>query len=215
MRFAYVINEVTSTIAHLTLLNSSEAADPTAKLATISLGWKRSAPGQPWSFNGILLADLTTEHQRLLRNVRPIIADGAKASPLKSVMELAQSGARQVIFDERLKKYRNVTTMKEGEDTYSAVGVKNIVVSADTEETAVNRVKKLITNAMMENPASAGELAGWFSAGCKVTKVTSGKLPDVVGREALAGPGEKELVTKPVVIRPKKVKTDKEIKKKG
>lgn len=209
MRFAYVINDVSNTIAHLTLLNASDTADQ--KIATISVGYTRSAPGQPWTFNGILLPDVSIDHSRLVRNIKTSITEATKVSPLKLVMELAQSGARQVIYDDRLKKYRNVTTMKEGEDTYAAVGVKGITVTAENEEAAINRVKKLITNAMMENPKSAGELSGWFTAGCKVSKLASGKLPDVVGREQLAGPGEKELATKSVVVRPK-MKKEKKVK---
>lgn len=215
MRFAYVISEIQNGISTITLMNSGEVSDAGPKLAKLSLSWARASASTPWSFLGVTLLDITSDHARLLRNIKSAITDATRASPLKLVMELAQEGARQVIFDERMKKYRNVTTMKEGEDTYAAVGVKNMVVTAENEEQAITRVKKQVTNLMMEKPEAAAELAGWFSAGCKVSKLASGKLPDVVGREALAGPGEKELATKPVVIRPKKKKVKTESSKKG
>lgn len=206
MRFAYTINELTTTNASITLFNSSEAGDSPDSMAKVSIFWYRSANNQPWKFNSISILDINSDVSRLLRNLKASFHETSKVSPLRMVMELAGNSAKQVVYDERLKKYRNVSTMKEGEDTFAAIGVKGIVVSAANEEAAVGRVKKLITNAMMENPKAAGELAGWFTNGCKVSKLTSGSLPDVVGREALAGPGEKELASKPVVISPLKKK---------
>lgn len=206
MRFAYEIKDITANIATIVLFNAAECAENPA-CDKVVMRWARN-DNKSWSFLGISIHDVNGVVNRLLRGIKPVLKD--KDSPLKVVLSLAQETARQVVYDERMKKYRNVTTMKEGEDTFAAVGVKNIVTTAENEEKAIARIKKTITSTMMENPASAAELAGWFTAGCKVSKLASGKLPDVVGREALAGPGEHELAKKPVVVRPK----TKKIKKK-
>lgn len=207
MRFAYEIKTISATIATIVLFNSAEAVENPACDKLVAM-WTRPDGKSPWSFAGLQIHDVNTDVARLLRNIKPVLKD--KESPLKLTLALAADAARQVVYDERMKKYRNVTTMKEGEDTYAAVGVKNMVTTAENEEKAIARFKKQITNVMMENPKAAVEMAGWFAEGCKVSKLASGKLPDVVGREALAGPGEHELAKKPVVIRPK----TKKIKKK-
>lgn len=211
MRFAYNIDKINSTQSLVTLFNAADAGDELAKIPLLVMEHKRSSPNEPWKLAGITLSGLSDEHSRLIRNFKK--AAGALDSPIKTLISLHENvGARQVVYDARLKKFRNVTTMKEGEDTYSAKGIKGINVTAKTEEEAVNRVKKVVTDAMMTNPSAAAELSAWFTAGCKVDKLASGKLPDVLKREELAGPGEAEIAKKGATIVPSKLKKAKEDK---
>lgn len=202
MRFAYSIIAISSILSEVVFFNAVDAGDEVASIPTLKILHDRKDLTSTITLNG-----LGDEHSRLIRNFKKVYDP---RSPLKTIIAMhEQLGARQVVYDIRLKKYRNVTTMKEGEDTYSAKGIKGISVTAKTEEEAVNRVKKIVTTAMMENPSAAAELANWFVAGCKVDKLASGKLPDVINRADLAGPGESELAKKGATIVPSKLKKDK------
>lgn len=101
---------------------------------------------------------------------------------------LHSNGARQVVFDERLNKYRNCTTMKDDDNSYSAADLP-ITVTATDEETAKKRIRSKIARMMTDSPENAMEYAKWFQDGCKVVAGSSGKCPeytpitDVIGAQ--------------------------------
>ena len=114
--------------------------------------------------------------------------------PNKVLRALMAEGGKQIVWDDNESKYRNVSTMREGEDTYQA-GELKISVSAKDENKAQNKLRNKIMELMTGNPEKASEYGSWFGESCPVIKLKSGELPDVISLSDLKEPGE---VKKPI-----------------
>jgi hypothetical protein len=115
------------------------------------------------------------------------------------VRALVADRAVQVVYDPSMKKLRCCSTMQEGADTFELVGT-TLTVQGKDEEHAVRIGKKEITNRMEEKPEDAGELVKFFTSGCKVKKLNSGKVPDFIKVADLAQPGEEKLAAAVIKI---------------
>lgn len=140
----------------------------------------------------------------LMKAVQQAIGEDKPATtPFAVVRALIAAGATQVVWDAAAKKYRNLSTAKDGADTWELLGVKGLTVDADDEAGAVQRANRLIADTMAQNPAKAAELVAFFSGGSKVKKVASGKVPEAIKPEALASnDAEKVEAAKPVAVKP-------------
>lgn len=119
-------------------------------------------------------------------------------SPLVFLRALIAQRSVQIVWDASTKKFRCVGTMTEGSDHYEAVGA-SLTVEAKDEDIAIRLAKKAVAERMAEKPEDAAKLAAFFSGGCKVKKIVSGKLPDYIKVESLASNSEEEKLAKTAV----------------
>lgn len=128
-------------------------------------------------------------------------------SPVALLAALEDEGGRQVVYDKRLKKFRNISTMKDDKNMYVAVGT-DISVPCDDEDLAERRLSTMVTKAMIKNPEEATTLAEWFAKGRKVKLLESGEVPGHATREIFANKGEataqKKTIKKMVAKKSKK-----------
>lgn len=203
MRLAYEILKSDENNLKLHIFPVRECKDNPEGISNATIIFNRSDARKPWLFRSIAMHQLNELSARLISDLTSLKAN--ESTPLTICNSLHQNGGRQVVWDKIQKRFRNVSTMKAGEDTWQAIGVDGITVNTEDEEKAIQRCKRTITEMMMEKPELAGDLAKWFSAGCKVKKLASGALPDSVSREFLANPDEGELLKKPILVAVKKI----------
>jgi len=212
MRLAYEIVKPDENTLTLIVFPARESKDKPEEISNALIRYSRPDAKKPWAFKSIIINQINDLSARLISDLGA--AQATTTTPLLLANSFHENGGRQVVWDKRQTRFRNVSTMKAGEDTWQAVGVEGITVNTEDEEKAVQRCKRAITDMMMEKPAQAADLAKWFSNGCKVKKLASGALPDAISREFLANPDEVELAKKPIVIKvEKKVKKEKTEKK--
>lgn len=207
MRFAFFIN-VTSTHTVIDLFDAATMQDDDSKLASLVFDIGKNGP----EFAGLNLGHVPGKADKLtikkLCRLTDVCASEAAEhklkngySPLLVARALLATESVQVAYDTTLGKYRCVTTMKEGLNAYELVGLPGMAVEAKDEEQAVRLAKKEVTDAMQANPESASKLVAFFSGGCKVKELKSGKLPTFTAVSALAhGKDEDKLAALPIKV---------------
>jgi hypothetical protein len=118
-------------------------------------------------------------------------------TPLKLTRALLGLGGKQVVFDQKHGKYRNLSTAQDAAKTYALVGTK-LVVDAEDEKEAMHRARARITREMQDQPTSAEKLAAWFTGGCKLKLVESGEVPKPVSMLDIAWKDENKLAEQPI-----------------
>lgn len=126
---------------------------------------------------------------RVHRELQAILDEDKPTTPLQFCQSVEKRLGRQVVYDEGINRFRNITTMKDGENLYVAEGFK-VEVSAPDEESAIKRITKKFMNSMISNPENAEKMSSWFKEGRPVKETKSGKTPTFINRNDLANPGE-------------------------
>lgn len=121
--------------------------------------------------------------------------ESAGLSPLIFLRALIAQRSVQVAYDPESKRFRCVTTMKDGANSYEVVGT-SLTVEAKDDEMAVRLAKRAVTECMQEKPELAEKLVAFFSHGCKVKKIASGAVPEFIKIETLAINHEEEKIAK-------------------
>lgn len=118
-------------------------------------------------------------------------------SPVQLVRALLGLGGKQVVWDAKHSKYRNLSTAQDGAKTYTLVGTKIQIEAADEKEAAA-KGQHAITRAMAKDPEQAETLAKWFR-GQKVKLVDSEEVPQPIPLIQLArNAHEKKLAELPI-----------------
>ena len=197
MRFAFNLNlDSSKTNLLVDLHDAATVAEPgDPKICTIVYG--RLNQKSTWAFQNVLFERPITKFDIGTVIKLSKLPGDIKDSALVFLRALLSGRAAQVVFDPSQKKYRCVGTMKAGKDEYCLAGTK-LTVQADDDESAARLAKREAADSMAEGEF-IDEIAGWFKGGCKLSKVTSGKLPDHVKVESLAvTPEEIELAKQPI-----------------
>ena len=158
-----------------------------------------------WSIANFNMIVPSRENSMIIRGLDALKAK-AFESPVSMINALEEEGGRQIVYDKRQKKYRNVSTMKDDADRYEAVGT-GISIAAPDEDLAERKLTSQIMKAMTKNPEDAAELAEWFTKGRKIKLLESGEVPGYSDRSVFANKGEdtkKKLAIKKVVKKNKK-----------
>ncbi len=131
---------------------------------------------------------------RFLHTANEKHGDGTALRLVRTMMGL---GGKQVVYDGKHAKYRNLSTAQDGAKTYALVGTKIQVEAADEKEAAA-KGQHAITRAMAKEPDQAEILAKWFR-GQKVRLVDSEEVPKPIPVEQLARTAaEKKLAAEPI-----------------
>lgn len=168
--------------------------------------YQRSSSKDNWVMIAVTMPMVTDGSVRFMKSLnKRFKATGGKAwnSPLILARQIISERGCLTVWDANLEKFRNAATMKDGENAYELVGVKGMTINAENDEKAASRAKRMITELMIEKPDQAVTLAGWFSAGCKVKKLASGKAPDAPAIASLANPSEADLAKSPIKMEAK------------
>jgi hypothetical protein len=186
----------------------SDGGKATPVLAIVN--YTRANPKSRWIVEGVAIPsligklDVLTVKKIAKANIKAMTEATEKdgLTPLVFLRAVLADRGVQVAFDPAQKKYRCVTTMKEGSNAYEVLGVgSSWTIEAKDEETAVRIAKREVANEMADKPESAGKLVGFFTGGCKVKKVVSGALPEYIKVESLAAsPEEEKLAKTPVKV---------------
>ena len=211
MRLAIYLNLLTSTHLAIQLFDAANLSTEKAGAVPLaSVEFEKSK--NRWNYRGALLPNILSRAEtmtvsKLVRANAEALTEGEtiKATgitPVLLVRALLSRRAVQVTLDTAAKKFRCVSTMKEGLNTYNLQGLPfGMSVDAEDEEQAVRIAKKEVTAAMIDSPEKAASLAAFFTGGCKVKQATSGALPDFVKLESLAdSPAEEKLAKTPVKL---------------
>lgn len=180
MRFALHISPDTITEAQIELYdaeNLSENSDPIAVVV-----WERDSAGRKWEFGSIaFFQPLGSDAALLATNIAKIF-NGQSLSPYAFCLAAFAKHHKQVTSDG--KNWRCVSTMVAGKDEYRLNGT-TILVDADDAETALRLAKREAASAMADG-GDIDAIAAWFKGGCKLTKQSSGALPEYTDYETLA-----------------------------
>ena len=211
MRFAFHLITPSPTVVDIDLFDASTVSDlGKGAPALARVHYERTSTKAKWIVTNVSIPSLISKLDVL--TVKKISKANIKAmteatekdglTPLVFLRAVLADRGVQVAFDPAQNKYRCVSTMKEGSDSYEVLGVGSTwTIEAKDEDTAVRIAKREVANEMADKPESASKLVGFFTGGCKVKKVVSGALPEFVKIESLAAsPEEAKLSTTPVKV---------------
>jgi hypothetical protein len=177
--------------ASLTVLNVLPVSDAMEPGDAVTLSWKKEKSKATFSgatFGGF--GHHVKTIREIARSLKLANVDTDFATPVIFFRALLARGAKQVVFDKRTSKFRNVTTMKDGESVYRAVGT-DVTITTGDEALVTNRLQRAVSETMAKTPTKAGALAKWYEGGMKTEKISDGKAPDAVDWKTLAIEGEK------------------------
>lgn len=208
MRFAFNVNvnDIVGNLLTVDLFDAATASEPnTAQLA--ALVFSRENAKAPFVFDVLTMGGPITKGDQLTIRKLAKVFELAVAeqviglTPLAILRNIVAELGVQVAWDAQQKRFRCVGTMKEGESVYQLVGCDGLAVEAKDDDTALRLAKRLVTENMIEHPENAEKLAKFFSGGCKLKKMVSGKLPEYTKIESLAQAGEERLAAAPIKLR--------------
>ncbi len=207
MRLAFLIQTADTKNITIKFFSATDVSLAGALADPVTGYWSRTDKGLKCT--GWASPMIAQYNRRIMKAIDMIDEDGA-GTPLTICRAILEEMGCQVVWDSKLSKYRNVATAKNGEDTYRLFGVDGLSVDASDEDLAMRLAKKMITGLMVDTPEKAEELAKWFSAGCKITKVASGSLPTWLELSTIAAPGEESLAKQPIKVVARKPRSKKE-----
>ncbi len=204
MRLAFTVPVVTEKSEALIIkIRSVANLDSVGSWGDVEVSYLRERDTKRWLFAGATVPGLSASSYKVLKALIKRMGTNIIPSPLVLCRNLIAARSPQVVYDESLKKWRNVATMKDGDNVWELVGLKDKTVTAKDETSAVGRAKKLVAELMAEKPTEAANLAAFFTQGCKVKQISSGKAPEAASIAALANPDEATLAKTPVKMVPK------------
>ncbi len=187
MRVAFCIVSVGPSTSMVRLFVAADMQDGPAPLAMI-----RDEEGVAWSTR-----TLDGWMRRLMTHIEKVekLHGG---SALKLVRALVGLGAKQVVWDNEKKKYRNLSTAADAPKVWTLTGT-SLTVEAKDEAEALKRAPARIAAAMDDAPDKAHIFARWFTSK-KVEAEEGGAVPEAIPVEALALPNEKGLAKLPIPV---------------
>ena len=195
MRIAFDILAPLNNMRCIELFDAATCCENPVRIGTIVFTKKEKT----YVFESLILGNgkrVFSEDASLIRKLSKAFdaAESKDFTPLVVVRAMVADRGVQVVYDSNLKKLRCCSTMQEGADTYELVGTILTVDAKDADQ-AVRLGKKEVTAAMEETPENAAALVKFFTGGCKVKKLSSGKLPSFIMVAELAQPGEEKLAS--------------------
>lgn len=216
MRLALFIHTHSPTATIIDLFPANQLSD-NPKMSPVRLSWANGfysgviSDQNPYLASRVLLS---------LDNAVPVDTSVfvGLLTPFMVAKAILEAGGTQVVWDPEASRFRNVATAKDGDDTWELPALSlwvnehdviNATLDAPDEATAQRRAKKMVTETMAESPEHAAELVKFFTGGCVVRKVSSGKVPPHISVKSLATLSE----SKQEILVKAKAPTKRELKK--
>lgn len=211
MRVAFFLNLISPLMLSIELFDAETVSQEGVPDATCVVNFTRKSEKHPWELVNTTMArllgkddvKLAIRFDKLAAHVESEEGYSGPVTPYRLCRALAASRAVQVAFDVQQKRFRCVSTMKEGEDTWQTAAGPALQATAKDEESAKRILLRDVAEAMAEHPDKALEYAKWHAGGCKVKKLASGKLPPyTLVTDVVNDDHERKLAAKPVKAAP-------------